>query len=223
MLVVIVSSIWTVILVIGGVIAFASRTGPEEAIKNLSLWLEGVGVSNPRGWLVSHWNSRRFRVVGVLAFGALLAAGIFTGGMVVGENLSTKEVSGASRPTSHWMALSDKEALALREEFRRLADEKLSVLCAIPACSDLAESIFDVAHGLNWPGLYQSNYFMDSGIQPGIQIWSYARKEKQRDRIAAALERATGGRLKVSSHKWPDELPSVEIQDDINLVVGRMK
>jgi hypothetical protein len=56
---------------------------------------------------------------------------------------------------------------------------------------------------LNWTGMYSSNYFMDEGIKPGIEIWSYGSKMKQRDVIAAAFERATKGRLKISSHRWP--------------------
>jgi hypothetical protein len=223
MLVLIFSFIWAVIVCVAGIVAFASRTGPEEAIKNLSLWLGGVGVENPQTWLSKQWNSRKLRVIGSMAFVILLVLGIFTGGIIVGERLSATEPNGPVRPANHWPPLSDKEATALREEFRRLPLQKLSVLCGIASCADLAESIFDVSHGMNWQGSYASNYFMDNGIQPGIEIWSYTKKEKERDNIAVAIERATNGRLKVSSHKWPVDMPSPEIENDINLVVGRLK
>jgi len=223
MLILVVSSIWAIIALIAGFVAFASRTGPEEAIKNLSLWLEQVGVENPRGWLSEQWNSRRLRVWGAVAFGALLVIGIFTGGMVVGQRLSeSAPPSIPIRPANHWPPLSDKETLALREEFRKLRPEKLTVLCAIPACADLAESIFDVSRGMNWTGGYASSYFMDDGIQPGIEIWSFPKKERERDSILTAIERATNGRLKISPRKWSLE-SAPENENDINVVVGRLK
>lgn len=222
MLVLIVSAIWAVIALVVGLIVAAGRTGPEEAIKNLSLWLQHVGVEDPQGWLREKWKSRRLRLLGAAAFGLLLVAGIFTAGMVVGEKFSEGGTAGPARPGNHWPPLSDKEAVALRDEFRKLPSQKLTVLCAIPACADLAESIFDVSSGMKWPGTYASNYFQDDGIRPGIEIWSYPKRIKERDVIAAAIERATNGRLKISSQTWPLDPPN-DAENDISLVIGRAR
>ncbi len=222
MLIVIVTAIWSLIVIVAGVVAFASRTGPEDAIKNISSWLGRVGFEDPHGWLSEQWKKRRLRVLGGIAFAALLVVGIFTAGMVVGEKLSNGSGSIALRPANHWEPLSDQEAIALRDELRKLPAEKLSVLCGIPACADLAESIFDLFQSMHWPGTYASSYFMDNGIQQGIEIWSFPKKEKERDKVAAVIERATNGRLKISSHVWPLE-PSTENASDINIVVGRLK
>jgi hypothetical protein len=98
----------------------------------------------------------------------------------------------------------------------------LSVLCAIPACADLAESIFQISHSMSWPGYYEGAYFTDNGIQQGIEIWSYEKKAQPRDRIAAALERTTHSRLQVASHTWEGQ-PPPENANDINLIIGRLK
>jgi hypothetical protein len=222
MLIVIFTSVWFVIGVAAAVIAYASRTGPDEAIKNLSQWLERGGFKDTQGWISEQWKKRKLRVLGVSALLGLLVVGIFTAGMVVEKELSGDRGSISARPANHWNPLSDQETIALRDELRKLAPERLNVLCAIPACADLAESIFDLTQSMQWSGTYASAYFMDNGIQQGIEIWSYAGKEKERDGIAAALERATNGRLKISSHLWPGE-PSPENRNDINFVVGRFK
>jgi hypothetical protein len=71
--------------------------------------------------------------------------------------------------------------------------------------------------------MYASNYFMDNGIQQGIEIWSYHEQAEMRDRIANTMERATNGRLRVSSHEWPNNTTAPEQVKDINLVIGRLK
>jgi hypothetical protein len=222
MLFIIFSSVWFVIVVAAAVIAYASRTGPDEAIKNISQWLERAGFKDTQGWISEQWHRRKLRAFGVSALLGLLVVGIFTAGMVVEKELSGEKRGGATRPANHWKPLSDQEAIALRDELRRLSPEKLDVLCGIPSCADLAESIFDVSQGMHWLGTYASSYFMDSGIHQGIEIWPFTKKEKERDKIAAVIERATNGRLKISSHAWPGN-PSPEGENDINLVIGRFK
>ena len=138
------------------------------------------------------------------------------------SQLLSEQPSTVARPANHWTPLSEKEETALREELRKMPPEKLDVLCGIPACADLAEAIFDTTQGMKWTGAYSSSYFMDTGIHPGIEIWSFAKKQNERDRIVAAIERATNGRLKISSHTWPTN-PQPESENDINLVVGRFK
>jgi hypothetical protein len=88
----------------------------------------------------------------------------------------------------------------------------------------LAESIYDTAHDLNWPALYASTYFMDHGIQPGIEIWSYPEVIDTRNKLADSMEHATNGRLKISRHQW-DSAPTLppDILNGINLVIGRLK
>ena len=112
--------------------------------------------------------------------------------------------------------------MALRSEFRGLSPERLSVLCAIPACADLAESIYSVAPDLNWPGNYEGWYLTDSGIKQGIEIWSYPPKVDARQKIVEAIERSTKARLKVSQRVW-DNTPMPEHATDINLVIGRLR
>lgn len=123
---------------------------------------------------------------------------------------------------NRWEPLSDKEALALRSELRKIPAERLSVLCGYAGCTDLADSIFSVAHDLNWPGNYEGMYFSDSGIRLGIEIWSYSKKADVRSKITEAVERATNGRLKINQETWPDPA-SPEQADAINLVIGRAK
>jgi hypothetical protein len=124
---------------------------------------------------------------------------------------------------NHWAALSSDESIALRDKWRSLPPHRLGVLCAIPSCADLAESIYDAAKGLNWPAVYSSTYFQDNGIQRGIEIWSYPERTEDRDKIAVAIEDATKGRLKISLHEWhaAPSLPA-DILDGINLVIGRL-
>src|ERR1700722_8714213 len=95
-----------------------------------------------------------------------------------------------------WQPLSGQEIVALRASWRELPVQHFGVLCAIPACADLAESVYGVAHALDWPAAYQSTYMTDAtGIHAGIEIWSWpqAGQDVIRDKIANAIERATNG------------------------------
>jgi hypothetical protein len=128
-----------------------------------------------------------------------------------------------------WEPLSAEETLELRKEWRALPAEHLAVLCAIPACADLAESIYDLAKGLDWPAAYQASYMTDdTGIHTGIEIWSYAPSASARDKIADAIEHATNGRLKISSHEytWQDNaaipLPA-NLANSVNIIIGRRR
>ena len=222
MLLVIFSSVWFVIGVLGAVIAYASRTGPDDAIKNISQWLERGGFKDSQGWISEQWKRRKLRVSGALGIVGLLVVGIFTAGMVVQKELSGYTPSGPARPANFWAPLSDQEKVALRDQLRKMPPEKLNVLCGIPSCADLSESIIELTESMQWTGTYSSSYFMDNGIQHGIEIWAYPVKQKDRDDVAAAIEHATNGRLKVSSRLWPGE-PMPENRNDLNLVIGRFK
>jgi hypothetical protein len=125
---------------------------------------------------------------------------------------------------NRWPALTSNESQSLRDEWRGLPSRKLGILCGIPSCSDLAESLYDVARGLDWPAVYATTYFQDDGIHTGIEIWSYPERISDRDRIAIAIEHATKGRLKISTHEWPGQ-PGLasNILGGINLVIGRFK
>jgi hypothetical protein len=222
MLIVIFSSVWFVICVAAALIAYASRTGPDDAIKNISQWLERGGFKDSQDWISTQWKKRKLRIFGVLALFGLLVVWIFTAGMVVQKEVSGEKGNIPTKPANYWNPLSDQETVAVRDELRKLPPEKLNVLCGIPACADLAESVFDLTESMQWTGTYSSAYFMDNGIQQGIEIWAYAAKQKERDDVAAAIEHATNGRLKISSHLWPGE-PTPENRNDINLVLGRFK
>jgi hypothetical protein len=222
MLILIFSSVWAVIGIVAAVIAYASRTGPDDAIKNISQWLERGGFKNSQSWISEQWKRRKLRVAGALALVCLLVVGIFTAGMVVQKQLSGDAPSGPIRPANFWPPLSDQEKVALRDELRKMPVEKLNVLSGIPSCADLAESIIDLTESMQWTGTYSSSYFMDNGIQQGIKIWAYPVKQKDRGDVAAAIEHATKGRLKIASRVWPGE-PMPENRNDLNLVIGRFK
>jgi hypothetical protein len=134
------------------------------------------------------------------------------------KDARTKPAIAANR----WEPLSSQEALALRDNWRNIAPVKLGVLCAIPACADLAESIYDTAHDLDWPAIYASTY-MNDGIKTGVEIWSYPEVIDTRNKLADAIEHATNGRLKISRHEWPAAPVAADILNGINLVIGRLK
>lgn len=214
-------AVWSVIVALAAIVAYAGRTGPEDFIKNFSRWLEMIGVANPQVWL-AQWGSRRLRIVGVVFAASLLFMGSFTAGMLTEEKLTEGRSAQIGRSANQWEPLSDGETIALRSELRKLPPEKLSVLCAVPACADLADSIFQISYSMGWLGNYESSYLTDHGIQQGIEIWSHPAKAVARDAIVAALERGTNGRLKIAAHTWP-EFPAPEHANDINLVIGRLK
>jgi hypothetical protein len=141
------------------------------------------------------------------------------------ENLQNQPNKLSEQSSPRWQPLSAQEALSLRDNWRGLEKLPLGVLCAIPACIDLAESVFDTARGMDWPAKYFTSYFMDSGIQPGIEIWSYPEMADKCNKIADTIEHATNGRLKISRHQW--EAPLAPLPPDmanmINLVIGRIK
>lgn len=131
-----------------------------------------------------------------------------------------KDVSTSS--ANRWEPLSLDETAALRAELKKFPREKLSVLCAHAGCADIADSIFSVAHNLEWTGNLEGGYLTDSGIQPGIQIWSYQQKAIARNNIADAIERATKSRLRISQREWEGQ-PTPAYANDINLIIGRVR
>jgi hypothetical protein len=126
--------------------------------------------------------------------------------------------------SNRWEPLSTQEIISLRERWRGFEPVHLGVLCAIPACADLAQSIFDVANDFSWPAVYSANYFSD-GIHPGIEIYSWKQNTTLRDKLANALEVATNGRLKLLSREWSGDPPVTNppMSDNINIVIGRLK
>jgi hypothetical protein len=135
---------------------------------------------------------------------------------------ATNSVPNPDYVSNRWAPLTNDEAVALRTELKKLPAARLSVLCAYAGCADLADSIFTVAHDLNWSGKFEGGYMTNEGIKPGIDIWSYRQTADDRNSIANAIERATKGRLKVSSRAW-DGTPMPEHESDINLVIGRRR
>jgi len=74
MLLLIFSSVWVIIGVVAGVIAYASRTGPDDAIKNMSPVAQTSRLDNTQEWIsrtveetevASNW---RFTVVLVVVW-----------------------------------------------------------------------------------------------------------------------------------------------------------
>jgi hypothetical protein len=224
MLYLVLGGIWFILTSIVGTLMYVTQVGPGEAASNLSKWATWIGIENPPEWLKAKSADRKVRRRAVMALAILLVFGGFLGGMVFDDYLRTISNGPPKNPNS-WEPLSAREALALRDNWRNLEKLKLGVLCAVPACVELAETIFDTAHGLDWPAVYATSYFMDNGIQPGIEIWSYPAVNDKRDKIADAIEHATNGRLRISRHQWEEPLMKLppEIENGINLVIGRLK
>jgi hypothetical protein len=207
-----------------GALMYASQVGPHQAVSNLSQWAVKLGIENPPEWLKAKSADRVVRRQATTILAVFLLIGGFLGGMAFEDHLwsTTPSKDGPMLPASHWEPLTANEAVALRVELRSFAPEHLNVLCAIPSCADLAESIYALLHDLNWSGTYESSYFTDGGIKSGIEIWSFARKADTRNKIVDAIERTIKGRLKISSHQW-DQPHSPENANDINLIIGRMR
>jgi|SRR5580700_2218167 hypothetical protein len=186
---------------------------------------------------------RHSRIISIIALVVLTLPGLAVG-FIVGKSISTTNIYIPAAPSSangnsavapsKWEPLSVQETTALHQAWRDFPSQHLGVFCAIPACADLAESIFNVATGLHWKASYQSTYMTDdAGIRPGLEIWSWpqAGQDVVRDKIANAIEHATNGRLLISSHEysWKGDapLPNAQVPPDfglqINLIIGRLK
>jgi hypothetical protein len=123
-----------------------------------------------------------------------------------------------------WEPLEPEEIVSIRSQLGGMPPQTLNVLCSISNCTDLAQSIYDLIHGLNWKGAYQTQYIPGiEGIQLNHEIWSYNPNAAIARQIAQAIETGTKGRLKITEHQWGDpptnSPPSAT--DQINLVLGR--
>jgi hypothetical protein len=213
---------WFLLTTVLAAFMWASQVGPDDAATNLTLWAKKVGIENPPEWLREKAANRAVRnfVAAGLAF--LLLSGSFVGGFALNDYLR-EQMAPEVRMSNRWEPLSPPERRSLRNDLRIWSPERLNVLCAIPACADLAESIYEVLQELKWKGGYQPTYFMDQeGVRRGIELWSYPTRGQARDYIAVALERATNGRLKVATQPWEVQ-PSPENEPEINLVIGRVR
>jgi hypothetical protein len=225
MLYVILSGIWFAFTLCVGATMWATQVGPKEAVSNLSEWAVKFGIENPPEWLKAKSVDRVVRRRAAIILGILLLVGGFIGGMAFDDYLHSRLPRPQSQhQANRWEPLSTQETLALQEIWRGLPPNQLHVLCAIPACADLAQSVYDAAKGLDWPAVYEGSYFTDeNGIHAGIEIWSYREQSEMRDKIANAMERATSGRLQISSHEYPNYTPPPSIAKQINLVIGRLR
>jgi hypothetical protein len=189
----------------------------------LSEWAIKFGIENPPEWLKAKSVDRTVQRRAAIVLAGLLVFGGFMGGMAFEDYLRPPQSTQAPvYSANRWEPLTADETLALRKELRSLPPEKLSILCAFAGCTDLADSVFTVAHALHWTGNFEGAYLTDNGIKQGIEIWSFPQKADARNKIAEALERATKGRLTVASQQW-DQSPAPEMANDINLVIGRLR
>ena len=171
--------------------AFA-RTGPDEAVSNLSKWLERGGLHRIPGWL-------RARVIDKWAIrGAMLAMAVllFVGGIgfdswVRGFSSPFPEVS-----PYHWQPLTPEESLSLRSAIRDIMPEgeAMFILCAEADCDDLAKSFRDVFRDLKWNVNCCAYGF--GTFPPGVHLWASSAYLQE---IASKIEMATKGRLKLSN------------------------
>lgn len=139
------------------------------------------------------------------------------------SELKTSRTQPPVYAANRWEPLRPEEAAALRNELRGLPTQHLNVLCAFAGCADLADSIFSVVEGLKWTGTFEGSYFSDRGIAPGIQIDSYSKKNGERKKIIEAIERATKGRLKIAFFERKGGAPTPDIEDHLDLIIGRVK
>lgn len=120
-------------------------------------------------------------------------------------------------PESHvnsWLPLSPKEDIALSAELRSMTvpAPTVQVLCGLAACEALAESFMAIFSNLGWKPKYITGYSYEA--PDGIQLWYRNDLERQ---IADAIEKATSGRLKISTHKFNAGV------DQLNLAIGRKR
>ena len=120
-------------------------------------------------------------------------------------------------PKSHinsWLPLSPKEDIALSAELRSMTvpAPTVQVLCGLAACEALAESFMAIFSSLGWKPKYITGYYYEA--PDGIQLWYRDDLERQ---IADAIEKATSGRLKISTHKFSAG------SDQLNLAIGRKR
>jgi hypothetical protein len=219
---IVLGGVWFVLTSIVGGLMYASQVGPDQAASNLSLWVKKFGIEDPPQWLKQKSADRKVRRWALIALGCLLVIGGFLGGMIFNDYLRPQTSTIEETSRNRWEPLSGTEAAALRSELRKISAQHLSVLCAIPACADLAESLFSVTKDLKWDGTYEATYF-SGGIGVGVALWSYSQKREDRQRIIGAIEAATKGRLKVSSNEWPTPSSPSETASHLSLVIERIK
>jgi hypothetical protein len=112
--------------------------------------------------------------------------------------------------------LTGSEQASFRSLIRDIPAQPLAILCNHAGCNDLAESFSEAFHDLAWQVRVEPG--IDFGNSPkGISIWS--------DNVAArplaeAIEKATGGRLKVSLFRRNPE-GSANLNHELDLVLGR--
>jgi hypothetical protein len=69
------SWIWFVLAALVGLVMWAARVPPDQAVTNLDLWLRRLGVENPPTWLRDRATDRRVRRVASIALLLLLGWG----------------------------------------------------------------------------------------------------------------------------------------------------
>jgi hypothetical protein len=122
-----------------------------------------------------------------------------------------KTVSASPR----WRPLSADEQRAMRDRLRSLPPLEMNVMCSVPTCYDLAESLKSAFDDLQWKGGLHTSYWSE-GVSTGIELWS---SDDSALPVASAIESASKGRLKVAYKRYP--LPASEVREN-NLVVGRL-
>jgi hypothetical protein len=208
-------------------IEWAQKHYPKEHRHMMRLWSASWRISKP------------LTIIGALTISAPIAVGTFFAGKFIGTtNIymptpATPALNENQFKSARWEPLSNQEIIALHEAWREFPPQRVNILCAIPACADLAESIFNVATGLHWKVAYESTYMTDeNGIHQGIELWSWpqAGQSEIRDKLANTIEHATNGRLLISTHEntWngaplPDKQMPPDFGLQFNLVIGRLK
>jgi len=117
--------------------------------------------------------------------------------------------------TKHrWTPLSEIEIVNLRDALRKIeVPKKFAVFCNDADCARLQDSLVSSVKGLGWNEVDERS--LDK-IDDGIGIWT---AHKEFESVAAAIEQATAGRLKVQFHVRKTGLP--EMDDAISLGIGK--
>jgi hypothetical protein len=167
---------------------FAARTGPDEAISNLSKWLRYCRVE-PGSWISNRSIDR---------WATFVAMGLLVSGVVVFLAWINQPVEHAS--PHKWAALSSSEILELRSKMRAMPKPAgTAIICGDENCRDLADGLGSLLSGLGWQ-VEQS--YSSPGIR-GITIMQPLENPGLANSIAESIEKITNGRIKINIEDAP--------------------
>ncbi len=131
---------------------------------------------------------------------AFLLVAVLLGGFEAFDDVShqlreaNRKIAGGADSPYHWQMLSANEARVLRASLEHLHAQAFLIIAGDDG-GDLGRSFRDVFKSLDWRGATAAS--MWGTTEEGIQLWVDATLASEN--IAAKIERATNGRLKVKT------------------------